>query len=271
MTSLVEVAADGARAGARVLVQRAGDLGNVRTKGSPTDFVTDVDIAAGVAVVRAILRHDPTARFVVEEPEVCEIVGCTVGSLTDERVWVIDPLDGTTSYIHGYPCFSVSVALLEGGHPICGAILNAANGELFTAAAAQGAFLDDSPIRVTRATELQRSLVVTGFPYDRGAPLERQLRVLAAVLRGGVQGIRRDGSAAIDLTHVACGRADGFWELSLQPWDTAAGVLLVREAGGLVTGSRGEPWRPDRDFDVVAAGPALHELLLDIIATADAQ
>ncbi|MBI5231822.1 MAG: inositol monophosphatase [Coriobacteriales bacterium] len=266
MRSPEKIAAAGALAGGRVLTGRAGELGAVRTKSGPTDFVTEADIAAGVAAVNEIARLDPDAVFVVEEPEVYAATGHAMGALDSDRVWVIDPLDGTTSYMHGFPCYSVSVALLEGGEPAAGCVYSVASNELFCALRGQGATLGGLPITVTDAESLEHALVITGFPYDRGETLDRQLSIFSRVLRDGVQGIRRDGSAAVDLTHVACGRADAFWELALQPWDTSAGALLVTEAGGVVTALDGGPWRPERAFDVLAAGPRMHELLLELIA-----
>lgn len=265
MTTLVGIAESAALAGGHVLAKKAGVFGEIRTKSSSTDYVTDVDIASGIAVASEILRLDPDARLLVEEPEVCDRLGCESATLQDERLWVIDPLDGTTSFMHGYPCFSVSVALLEGGEPVAAAVYNAAAGEMVSAQSGCGATLDGSKIRVTDVEHIPDSLIITGFPYDRGALLDRQLAIFAEVLRT-VQGIRRDGSAAIDLTHVAAGRADAFWELALQPWDTSAGVLIVREAGGVVSDLTGEPWRPASPHHVVAANPRLHERLIELIA-----
>jgi myo-inositol-1(or 4)-monophosphatase len=261
---LLETAVAGAQAGGRVVREHAGRFERLLTKSSAVDFVTDVDVASGVAVVRAIAARMPDARFVVEEPEVYALAGVSEGSLDDSEVWVIDPLDGTTSFVHGYPCYSVSVAFLRAGQPVAGAVYNAATDELYTAATGGGAFLDGRPIRCTEATDIPQALLATGFPYERTTVLDRQLRIFSAVIRVA-HDIRRDGSAAIDCCEAACGRCDAFWELALRPWDMAAGVVILKEAGATVTDTLGHPWTP-RTTDIVAANPALHANLLELIA-----
>jgi myo-inositol-1(or 4)-monophosphatase len=263
---LLAIAEQAARAGGGVLADRAGRLGAVRTKSSTVDMVTDVDIAAGVAVVGAILASDPAARVIVEEPEVYGLTGVVQGSLDDPEVWVVDPLDGTTSYIHGYPCYSVSVACLRDGRPVAGAVYNASRDEMTSAAEGSGATLDGAPIHVSSVATIPEALLVTGFPYDRTVTLDRQLAIFTRVIRI-VHGIRRDGSAAFDLALVASGRADGFWELALQPWDVAAGVVILREAGAVVSDLSGADWTPSTT-DIVAANPALHAEMLSLIREA---
>lgn len=267
MPDFSRIARQAAAAGGRVLIDRGGELGAVRTKTSATDFVTEADVAAGVASVRAIVEACPDARIVVEEPEVCEIVGIRPGTIQDPEVWLVDPLDGTTSYVHGFPCYSVSVAFVRDRQPVAGAVFNAALGEMFWAAEGEGAYREDERIRCSEAASVSDALVVTGFPYDRGAPLDRQLAVLAAFLRNPVHGVRRDGSAAIDCCHVAAGRADGFWEYSLNPWDMAAGVVICREAGAVVTDADGEPWTTGSP-SICAAGTRLHAAMLEVIRSA---
>ena len=242
-------------------------FGAVRAKGSSTDFVTEADVASGVAVVRSILERDPDARFVVEEDEVYDLPGVTRGELGVDDVWLIDPLDGTTSYLHGYPTYSVSVAFVRGIEPVAGAIHNTAAGELFSAARGLGATRDGEPIHVADARSITDALVITGFPYDRGAPLDRQLAVLAAFLRAPVHGMRRDGSAAVDCCHVAAGRGDGFWEYALRPWDMAAGALICAEAGARVTDALGSPWTVESD-SILVANPTLHAEMLAVIRNA---
>ncbi len=270
MTDSLETARRAARAGGVVLTERIGDLGTVRSKGWGTDFVTDADIASGLAVVRAIRESDPAARVLVEEPEVCEELGIEPGRLDDSAVWVIDPLDGTTSYLHGFPCYSVSVALVQDGQVIVGAVFNAASGELFSAGRGAGATRDGTTIVCSSAATVPEALLVTGFPYDRGAPLDAQLAVLAAFLRSPVHGIRRDGSAAIDCCHVAGGRADGFWEYALKPWDMAAGALICEEAGAIITDVDGRPWSIESG-SICVANPILHPRMLEVIASASGQ
>lgn len=257
-----------AEAGARTIRSRSNEMGEVRSKSWATDLVTETDIAAGVAVAHALMDHDTGARFVIEEEEVYERAGATRGALADPEVWVVDPLDGTTSFVHGFPCYSVSVALLRNGNPVAGAVANVPLGETISAACGLGATRDGRPVRCSQAKTLDTALLITGFPYDRGAPLDRQLAVLAAFLRAPVHGIRRDGSAAIDCTHVASGRADGFWEYGLQPWDVAAGVVICREAGARITALDGSEWSPETS-GILAASPQLHPLMLEIIRTTE--
>jgi myo-inositol-1(or 4)-monophosphatase len=269
LPSPLDIAREAAAAGGRVLVDRAGHVGAIRTKTSIQDMVTEADIASGVAVARAIAARQPRARFVIEEPEVYAQADVREGALGDPEVWVIDPLDGTTSYIHGFPAYSVSVALLREGRPVAGAVFNAASGEMSAAADGEGASLDGRPIHCSEAGSLADSLLITGFPYDRTVTLDRQLAVFTRLMRT-VHCVRRDGSAAIDCCHVAAGRADGFWEFGLQPWDTAAGVVILREAGAIVTDMSGGLWTP-ATTDHVAAGPRLHPILLEAIAAASAE
>ena len=261
---LLETAIAGARAGAEVVRAGAGNLGAVRTKTSGVDLVTDIDVASGVAVVLAIREQLPNARFIVEEPEVYDLTDAQPGQLHDAEVWVIDPLDGTTSFVHGYPCYSVSIACVREGMPVAGAVLDAASGELFTGARGAGAYLGDRRLAVTDAADIPSALIATGFPYDRGETLDRQLRIFSAVIRTA-HDIRRDGSAAIDCCEVASGRVDAFWELALRPWDMAAGVCIMRESGAKVTDAEGAEWTP-RTADIVAANPRLHERLLEVVA-----
>lgn len=266
MPDVLDIAREAALAGGSVLRARAGDVGAVRTKSSASDLVTETDIASGVAVVRSIAASLPRARFVVEEPEVYGLAGVDAGTTDDAEVWVVDPLDGTTSYVHGYPCYSVSVALLRDGQPVAGAVYNAALDEMACATAGGGATLDGRAIRCSDAQSIATSLLITGFPYDRTVTLDRQLAVFTRLLRT-VHGVRRDGSAAIDCCHVAAGRADGFWEFALKTWDTAAGVVILREAGALVTDMTGAAWTV-ATADHVCAGPRLHPVLLEAIAQA---
>ncbi|MEL7668006.1 MAG: inositol monophosphatase family protein [Actinomycetota bacterium] len=267
MLDLRTIAEDAARAGGAVLTAHAGQVTGIRTKGVATDMVTAADIASGVAVVRSIAGVMEGARFVVEEPEVYDLAGVARGSLDDDFVWVVDPLDGTTSFIHSYPCYSVSVACVAGGRPVAGAVLNVPLDEMVSAAAGAGATSNGVRLECAGASDMPGALIATGFPYDRGAALDRQLRIFGRVLRPA-HDVRRDGSAAIDLCNVAIGRTDGFWETALKPWDMAAGVLVVEESGGAVTDFDGEPWTVSTR-DVVAANTVLHPVLLGLIAEAD--
>lgn len=267
MRSLMHAAVRAAQAGGEVLRSRRADLGEIRTKTAGMDLVTEADIASGVAVCEAIVAEFPKARFVVEEDEVHDLAGVERGSLTEGECWLIDPLDGTTSFVHDYPCWSVSVALLRDGVPVAGAVRNEPMSETFAAARGEGAWLGQTRLACSAETEPERALMVTGFPYDRGAPLESQLAVLSHFMRLPVRDLRRDGSAAVDCCHVALGRCDAFWEFELRPWDTAAGVVIAEEAGCVVSDVNGRPWRAEM-FDILIANPALHARLLEQIACA---
>lgn len=268
MSELRDVAERAARRGADVLLQHLGKITGLVTKTASADMVSAADIASGVAIAREIASAIPRARFVVEEPEVYALARVERGELDDPEVWVIDPLDGTTSFVHTYPCWSVSVACLRNGSPVAGVVYNVPAGELNAAERGEGAYRNGTRLTCAGSPTLERALLATGFPYDRGEPLERQWRLLKRLLTPA-HDIRRDGSAAVDLCHVAAGRCDGYWELNLQPWDFAAGVLIVEEAGGVVTDFSGAPWS-STTRDVIAANPVLHAVLLEIVREVEA-
>jgi myo-inositol-1(or 4)-monophosphatase len=267
MSALLDLAVSAAHAAGALLAEHAGEPGRTATKSSDVDMVTEFDIAAGVVIARALAAGDPGTPMLVEEPEVYDLAGVRRAGLDAPAVWVIDPIDGTTSFIHGYPMFSVSIARLEHGRPELGVVFNVPMAETFAAEAGAGATRNGEPIRASDAHAIDRSLVVTGFPYDRGAPLTRQLAVLGSLLRT-VHGIRRDGTAAVDCCHVACGRADAFWEFGLKPWDTSAGMLVAAEAGATLSALDGSRWTPGTP-DVLVAAPRLHPVILDAILAAD--
>jgi myo-inositol-1(or 4)-monophosphatase len=183
--------------------------------------------------------------------------------MTDRRglVFVADPLDGTTNFLHSFPWYAVSVAAMIDGVVEAGTILNAASGELFTATRGGGARRNGQPIAVSTIADPLRALVGTGFPFKGGEQVERYLAMLPRIMRE-CAGIRRPGAAALDLADVACGRFDAFWELQLAPWDIAAGILLVHEAGGVVTDLEGAPCPVDQT-GVVAGNAAMHGWLLE--------
>jgi myo-inositol-1(or 4)-monophosphatase len=218
------------------------------------DFVSDVDRDAERAITDAVLTRHPDARILGEELS---------PAMTDRRglVFVADPLDGTTNFLHGFPWYAVSVAALVDGELTAGVVLNAANGELFTATSGGGARLNGQPISVSPITDPSRSLIGTGFPFKDDGRVDEYLQMLPRIMRESA-GIRRPGSAALDLADVACGRFEAFWELRLAPWDIAAGILLILEAGGIVTDRKGEPCPVDHT-SVVAGNPAMHAWLLD--------
>lgn len=218
------------------------------------DFVSAVDRASEEAIGEIVRARHPHAQLVGEElaPELGALAGVT---------FIADPLDGTTNYLHDFPWYGVSIAALVEGDPVAGAILNVPTGELFTATAGGGARRSGQPIAVSRIDAPRRALIGTGFPFRRVDDVDPFLRVMAGVMRE-VAGLRRPGSAALDLADVACGRFDAFWEFRLAPWDVAAGILLVREAGGLVTDLQGAPARVAHG-PIIAGNPAMHAWLLE--------
>jgi myo-inositol-1(or 4)-monophosphatase len=218
--------------------------------------VSDVDRDAERAIREIVAERHPDARVLGEELSPSE-------SVSDGLVFVADPLDGTTNFLHGFPWYAVSIGAMAEGALVAGVVLNAANGELFTATAGGGARLNGQPIRVSSIAEPQRALIGTGFPFKDPKNIQDYLAMLPPLMRD-IAGIRRPGSAALDLADVACGRFEAFWELTLSPWDIAAGLLLVREAGGIVTDRFGEPCRVART-SVVAGNPQMHAWLLNIV------
>lgn len=198
------------------------------------DLVTSVDRESERTIVDVIRRNFPDHSILAEEET-------DVQGTQHEYRWVIDPLDGTTNFAHSYPQFCVSIALEHNGRVIVGLVYDPIRGECFKAALGQGATLNDKPIRTSTAGELDKSLLATGFPYDRRDFADFYLTYFKAFLTR-CQGIRRGGSAALDLCYVACGRLDGFWELKLKPWDIAAGALIVAEAGGKLSDFCGKPF-----------------------------
>jgi myo-inositol-1(or 4)-monophosphatase len=227
---------------------------DVQLKGE-IDLVTEVDRACETAVVALLRDRFPGHDIVTEETDL-ERHG-------SRYVWFLDPLDGTTNYAHAYPFFCCSLALTRDGETIAGAIYDPIKEELFTAERGAGAHLNGQRLRVTERSDLLRSLLTTGFPYDMRADLDAALRLFNRFM-GSARGIRRDGAAALDLGYLAAGRIDGFWEERLHPWDVMAGALLVTEAGGLVTRFDGSPLSLTAD-EVVAANPALHREMLRLL------
>lgn len=251
----LEFAKSTARDAGAILRERFGVNRTIEFKGV-VDLVTDADRASEQLVASRLRESFPDHRVVGEEG--------IASSTGDESgyVWVVDPLDGTTNYAHNYPHFGVSIALAHGTDVLVGVIYDPMRDELFAAERGQGATLNDKPIRVTGETELIRALVATGFAYDlslRDAQLDIWRR-----MQGVTRGIRRDGAAALDLAWTAAGRLDGFWEDPLQPWDMAAGSLLVTEAGGRISGYRNAPYTAF-GTGVVATNSRIHEAMLAVI------
>ena len=229
------------------------------TEKSQHDFVTEVDRAAEGLIADAITKEAPESVIVGEElsPQ---------RTARGELVWIVDPLDGTTNFLHGYPQYAVSIGCVTGGKLAAGVIHDVNRHRTYRAIRGGGAFEEDTRLSVSAVTEPRRALIGTGFPFKALNQLHVYLAQFAAVM-GAASGIRRAGAAALDLADVAAGRLDGFWELQLASWDMAAGVLLIREAGGIVTRFDGasDVLSSESDGSVVAGNAAIHKWLIDLL------
>jgi myo-inositol-1(or 4)-monophosphatase len=219
------------------------------------DYVTQVDRAAEEAIIEIVRKAYPDHAFLAEESG-------TTGGAADYR-WIIDPVDGTTNFIHGFPQYCVSIAVEHRGALAHAVVYDPLKNELFNASKGRGAFLNDRRIRVSKCTRLQDALVGTGFPFKEVSRLDLYMRQLRSFMETSA-GVRRAGAAALDLAYVACGRLDAFWELGLSPWDMAAGALLIQEAGGLVGDLTGEHQFLESG-DICAATPKLFSALLEAL------
>ena len=247
-----------AREAGALLLERLHDRHTVQYKGE-INLVTEADRLSEALIVERIRREFPGHDILTEEsPETANGSGFR---------WIIDPLDGTTNYAHGYPVFSVSIALEVKGVIRLGAVYNPMLDELFTADKGAGAFLNGRRLNVSRTERLSRSLLATGFPYDIREDRNNNINYFKVMILSA-QAVRRTGSAALDLAYIAAGRFDGFWELKLMPWDTAAGWLLVEEAGGCVTDLRGDPYQLHSP-NILASNGLIHAEMASILAGTD--
>lgn len=250
------VATQAAHDAGALLLEWRGKVSGLRYKGS-VDLVTDADIASERLIADRIAAAFPEDQLLAEE-------GTAAGQGANHgRRWIVDPLDGTTNFAHGYPLYAVSIALEVDGVVQVGVVYVPTLDEMFAAVRGQGATLNGEPAMVSETEEIIQSMVCTGFAYD---PLVRP-RNLAPWARfvAEAQAVRRDGAAALDLCYVACGRYDGFWEAELSPWDVAAGSLIVAEAGGTITGYQGQPV-DIYGREVVASNGKIHQVMLAVLA-----
>ena len=250
-----------ARVAGSILADRMGRALQVSNKGD-IDLVTEADLASEKLIIERIKTHYPRHAILAEESGATEGIKTATGQ-SDWR-WIVDPLDGTTNYAHGYPCFCVSIALERAGSIELGVIYDPVRDEVFAAERGQGATLNDRSIRVSAVDDLNAAMLCTGFPYNvRERPdFARDF----ANFTMKAQAVRRDGSAALDLAYLACGRFDGFWEDGLNPWDIAAGVILIEEAGGRITDFHGAPldiYTPK----VLASNGLIHETMMRVLGT----
>ena len=256
--SLRDAAESMARAAGAVLLEGYGTRHAPERKGR-IDLVTEFDRRSEALLLAEIARRFPGHAVLAEESGAHAAVGAPAR-------WLIDPLDGTTNFAHNYPFFAVSIGVESQGELQAGAIYDPVRDEMFSAAAGSGARLNGAPIQVSAIERIEDALLVTGFPYDvRERPREFLGPFQAMLVRA--QGVRRDGSAALNLCYLAMGRFDGFWEASLSPWDLAAGVLMVREAGGTVTRHDGSEFRLE-GRQILASNRRLHPEMIRILASA---
>ncbi len=258
MHPILNIAIKAARRGATVINRASLDLDllEVQTK-QPKDFVTEVDRAAEAAIIDTIREAYPEHSILAEES------GSSGDAGNGEFQWIIDPLDGTTNFIHGFPQYAVSIGIAQNGVVQHGVIYDPTRNELFTASRGKGAFLNDKRMRVAKRTRLGESLIGTGFPFRNFEHIDAYLGMFRE-LAEKTAGLRRPGAAALDLAYVASGRTDGFFEIGLSPWDIAAGALLVQEAGGLVSDFAGEGAYLTTG-NLVAGSPKIFGQLLPII------
>ncbi len=256
LKELEQVAKQAILAAGEIIRGRMGKPGIVLQKGA-ADYVTEVDKACEKAILDIIGLHFPSHRVISEETPFLEGTG-------SQLTWIVDPLDGTTNFIHGFPMVSVSVAVARGEEVLLGLILDPIREELFLARKGSGAKLNDNPIQVRAGATVQDALMATGFPHRAKHYLEPYMAAMGRILQEA-NDLRRAGSAALDLAYVACGRLDGFWEPGLKPWDVAAGSLLVKEAGGIVTDFWGNP-EYLLNGHIVAATKRIHGFLLEQIS-----
>jgi len=254
MHPMLNIAVKAARR-AGSIIERAAVSGvalEVRAKRT-NDFVTQVDRAAEQAVIDLVRKSYPDHAILAEESGKLDGVGA-------EYCWIIDPLDGTTNFIHGFPQYCVSIAVQHASKPAHAVVYDPSKNELFTASRGRGAFLNDRRIRVSRCRRLEDALVGTGFPFRELGRLDLYMKQLGKIL-GSSSGVRRAGAAALDLAYVAAGRLDAFWEMGLSPWDMAAGALLIQEAGGLVGDFAGDAHYLESG-DIAAGTPKVFTQLL---------
>ncbi len=265
MHPMLIVAVRAARRAGRIINRASIDLEQVKVARKQTnDFVTEVDHAAEEAIIDTLLTAYPDHAVLAEESGHRPGKDSGAAMHEAENVWVIDPLDGTTNFIHGFPQYAVSIALMQRGVVTQAVVYDPNRDELFTASKGRGAYLNDRRIRVSRRTKVEESLIGTGFPYRQLDQLDDYLELFKLVTQKSAA-VRRPGAAALDLAYVACGRYDAFFEFGLAPWDVAAGSLLISEAGGLVGNFAG-----DADYlfseQVLAGAPKVFASLLALVA-----
>ncbi len=254
MQQYLDVALKAARNAATYILEESKKVRQVDFKGA-TDLVTQADRGSEQIILKLIRENFPDHNILTEESE---------GQVTESPIhWIIDPLDGTTNFVHGYPFYAISIAVHQEGIPVVGVIADVYHHHFYSAVTGKGAFRNGKPIYVSSTTDLNKSLLATGFPYlhdEKWAKNFEHMQKFTDI----TQGVRRAGAAAIDLAHVACGWIDGFWEVGLHPWDTAAGILLVEEAGGKVSKMYGDKFSI-YNKEIVASNGHIHKDMIKIL------
>ena len=260
MHPMLNTAIKAARRGAAIINRASFDLDRVKvTEKNPNDFVTEVDEAAEQAIIEVLKTAYPDHAILAEES------GASANLHDDnENVWIIDPLDGTTNFIHGFPQYCVSIALQQRGQITQAVVYDPTRNDLFTATKGGGAYLNEKRIRVTKRDKINDALIGTGFPFRATDDIDQYLKMFK-IMSQSCAGLRRPGSAALDLAYVACGRLDGFFEKGLKPWDLAAGSLLITESGGIVGTFEGES-----DYlykgDILAGTPKVFAQMVSLLS-----
>jgi myo-inositol-1(or 4)-monophosphatase len=262
MTTTLDFALEIAREAGQLLLRYAHQGYEVHHKSTDIDLVTEADVASEKMIVGAIRKQYPDHTILSEEGlgDLQQITGETT------CLWLVDPLDGTVNYAHGFPVWGVSMALADRGTVVLAVTYDPLRDEMFWAERGQGAWLEGQRLHVSQAEELRQSLVATGFAYKRATLEDNNLAEFDALMPH-VQGVRRAGAAVLDMAYLAAGRLDGYWEMHLKPWDWAAGWLLIEEAGGRVTDLEGKPWSLEKEA-IAASNGALHPTLLETLQAA---
>ena len=250
----LKVAVAAAKKAAGVLQSRFGNISQIRKKAAQ-ELVTEADTESEKEIIAAIRSAFPGHGVLSEE--------CGRINTPSEYRWIIDPLDGTVNFAHGVPIFCISIALAFNGEVVLGVVFNPVSDEMFTAIRGAGAQLNGSPIQVSTAVAISESLLVTGFPYNVNQIFD-QVHIRYGSCLKAARGLRRLGSAALDLCYVACGRFEGFWEQNLKPWDTAAGSLIAAEAGGKVTTFSNQPFTVDLP-EILATNGRIHKRMIELL------
>ncbi len=256
MHPLLNIAVRAARRAGEIIVRSLVRLESLEvTSKGRNDYVSEIDRAAEREIIDIVRKHYPEHAILAEE---------SGRSGEHDTVWIIDPLDGTTNFLHGFPVFAVSIAVEQRGRLEIGVVYDPMRQEVFTAARGAGAHLENRRMRVSKQRTLEGALLATGFPYRQEEPYGDNYYAMLRTLAGLTAGIRRPGSAALDLAYVAAGRVDGFWEFGLKPWDTAAGTLLIQEAGGRVGTLGGNEYQLGEN--IVAGAPKVYEAMIEVMA-----